>query len=516
VLRQKRAAATLPRMLDPATLQISALFLGGLVRRGEISAAELVETHIRRIEQVNPRVNAVVADRFAAARGEAAAVDALPATERAALPLAGVPFTVKEMVAAEGMPATYGCGNRRAVRAAADATVVARLRGAGAILLGVTNIPEWGMWYETYNHLYGRTNNPWQLAHTAGGSSGGEAAIVAAGGSAFGVGTDIGGSIRMPAAFCGVYGHKPSGGLVPLTGIHPVHRHDADAPLPYEPAGPLRRRAPYLAAGPFARSAGDLAALLGIMAGPDAADPNSQALRLGDASAVKWRGRRVVVLPAPRMKLAWRTDDEVSAAVRRAGAILAAQGADVTEAPADIMRRAGDIWFSALQEGGGPPFAELLGAGRRVRAVREVPRAALGRSEYSWPALFFVLGELIGHRNAASMRSARQEAARVGAAFDELIGDGGVLLMPVHPRPAPRHNAPVLRPFDFLYTGIFNALRLPATSVPFGFARNGLPLAVQIAARHGADHLTLAAACELEYALPRWRPAPVTGGSRQH
>jgi fatty acid amide hydrolase 2 len=337
--------------------------------------------------------------------------------------------------------------------------------------------------------------------------------MIAAGGSVFGVGTDIGGSIRMPAAFCGVYGHKPSGGLVPLTGIHPVHRTDAEAPLPFEPAGALTRRAPYLAAGPIARSAGDLAALLRIMAGPDTVDPNCEDVALHDAGTIRWSGRRVVVLPAPSMKLARGADAEVAAAVHRAAAVLRARGADVEEAPADLMSRAGDIWFSALQEAGGPRFADLLGAGRPIGAVREVMRAAAGRSAYSWPALFFVLGEIIGHRGGAAMRSARQEALRVADAFDSLVGDDGVFLMPVHPRPAPRHNAPVLRPFDFLYTGIFNALRAPATSVPFGFARSGLPLAVQVAARHGCDHLTLAAACALEDAQPPWRPAPVHGSA---
>jgi fatty acid amide hydrolase 2 len=500
-------------MPDASYLQVSALELAQRVRTGALSAADLVELHIQRTRAVNPAINALVADRFDAALGEARAIDALPSAARAALPLAGVPFSVKEMVSAEGMPATFGCRNRSGLRARRDATVVARLRAAGAILLGVTNIPEWGMWYETYNHVYGRTNNPHDRARTAGGSSGGEAALVAAGGAVFGVGTDIGGSIRMPAAFCGVYGHKPGSGLLPLTGIHPVYADPADAPLPYEPAGPLRARSPWLAVGPFARSARDLPLLLSIMAGDDGVDPNMDVHLLHDAAQVRWAGRRVVLLPRPLLRTAARATPDVADAVLRAGRMLEERGARVVEAPPSLLRRAGDIWFSALQEAGGPRFATLLGAGRPVSAVREVVRAAVGRSDYSWPALFFVLGEIIGHRSARAMSRSRAEAARVAAEFDSLVGDGGVLIMPVHPRVAPRHHGPVLRPFDFLYTGIFNALRVPATSVPFGFDAGGMPLAVQVAARRGCDHVAMAAAMALEDSLAPWQPAGVPAGA---
>jgi fatty acid amide hydrolase 2 len=490
-------------MRDVTLLQISARCIADRVRRREIAAVEVVDAHIRRIEEVNPRINALVADRFAAARREAQAVDAMPAAAVAALSLPGVPFTVKEMIAAEGMPLTFGCRNRADRRATADATVVARLRAAGAILLGVTNVPEWGMWYETYNDVYGRTSNPYDVRRTAGGSSGGEAALVGAGGAAFGVGADIGGSIPMPAAFCGVYGHKPSAGLLPLTGQHPVY---ADVP-----DDELLKTSPYLVTGPLARTAGDLALLVRIMAGPDGIDPNAEPLPLHDAARVDWRGRRVLLLPAPRIRLAGAASPVLRAAVLAAGRTLEARGAVVDEVPADLFRRAGDIWFAALQSVGGPSFAELVGGGTRIRVVRELAARLAGRSQYSWTALFFLLGEALGRRGARGMRSAQAEARRVAAEFERLVGDDGVLIMPVHPRPAPRHNAPVLRPFDFLYTAIFNALRMPATSVPAGFDERGLPLAVQIAAARGRDHLTLAAALALEETLGPWLPATVHG-----
>ncbi|HSJ24695.1 MAG TPA: amidase [Longimicrobiales bacterium] len=489
------------------TLQLSARCLAEGIRTGELEAERVVGDHIRRVQQLNPGVNALVADRFEMAMAEARAVDGLTERDRTDRPLLGVPFSVKEMIAVEGMPATFGCGNRRHRRASADATVVGRLRAAGAIVLGVTNVPEWGMWYETYNHVYGRTNNPWDPGRTAGGSSGGEAALVGMGGSAFGVGTDIGGSIRMPAAFCGVYGHRPSGGLLPLTGIYPVYSDPTDSPIPGVPA---TRRAPSLAVGPLARAARDLPLLLQVMAGPDGVDPNAASMVLRDADTVSWSGRTVVLLPEPDIRLAAGAASSVAAAVQSAGAALSGLGANVVEAPAGLFRRAADAWFSALQAEGGPGFSELLGGGRQVSPIRETLRALAGRSEYSWPALFFALGEVLGKRGTRRMRSAQEETVRMAARFRDLTGDDGILIMPVHPRPAPRHNAPVLRPFDFLYTAVFNTLRAPATSVPYGFDEHGLPLAVQVAAPHGRDDLSLAAAITLEATLPAWRPAPAT------
>ncbi|HRI66316.1 MAG TPA: amidase, partial [Polyangium sp.] len=202
----------------------SATGLALLVRRKKVSPVELVDAFIKRIEVENPALNAVVANRFELARDEARA-----ATERVMqtdspdeLPAFwGVPCTIKEGIAVEGMPNSAGVFARRDIRADRDAVVVRRLRDVGAVVLGVTNMAEGGMWLETDNRVYGRTTNPWDHARIPGGSSGGEAAILGAGASPFGIGSDVGGSIRIPAAFCGIFGHKPTGKLVPNTGYWP-------------------------------------------------------------------------------------------------------------------------------------------------------------------------------------------------------------------------------------------------------------------------------------------------------
>lgn len=485
-------------MSSDELMQIPARRLALLVRRGVVTPVEAVEVHIRRIEAVNPRLNALVADRFDAARAEARALVSNP--PGAPRPLLGVPFTVKEMIAVDGMPLTFGCRARRERRALADATVVARLRAAGAIPLGVTNVPEWGMWLESYNALYGRTNNPWDAGRTPGGSSGGEGALVGAGGSVFGIGSDIGGSIRIPAAFCGTYGHKPSSGLLPLTGQFPIYADRPDAALQWN--------APYQVTGPLTRSAGDLSLLLRVMAGPDGIDPNAAVMSFGDPAAVRWEGRRVALLEAPRIARARSVSAELRRAVQQAGHCLEARGAAVIEAPADLLSRAGDIWFAALQSTGGPSFSELLGGSRRLRLVPELMATLVGRGRYSWPALLFCIGEAIGRKGEAALRLAVEEGHRLSRQFADLLGDDGLLIAPVYPRPAPRHNEPVLFAFDFLYTAPFNALRVPVSVAPMGLGRRGLPLAVQIAAVRGRDDLTIAGAMALEEDNGPWQPAP--------
>jgi fatty acid amide hydrolase 2 len=281
----------------------------------------------------------------------------------------------------------------------------------------------------------------------------------------------------------------------------------------YEGGSGAHRLSPYLVTGPLARSAGDLDLLLRIMAGTDGLDPNAEDIGLGNASDVDWRGRRVWLLPEPRVRLARSTAPDLAGAVSAAGRILEKRGARVEFAPRDLMRDAGDLWFPAMQSVGGTPFRELLGGGQRINVLRESAAALVGRSEYSWPALFFALAEAFGRRRDEAVQHGLSRLRQAEAGFRELVGDDGVLIAPVHPRAAPRHNAPVLHPFDFLYTAYFNALRVPATSVPFGFAASGLPLAIQVAAARGNDHLTMAAAMALEAARPPWTPARVLHGA---
>jgi fatty acid amide hydrolase 2 len=250
--------------------QRSALELAASIRAGELSSREVVDAHIARTERHNDRVNAVVATRFEQARAEADAADAriAAADDGAELPpLLGVPCTIKESFALQGMPNSSGLRARREVIASRSATAVARLVDAGAIPLGVTNLSELTLWVESTNTVYGRTNNAYDPARMAGGSSGGEGASVGSGFAPIGLGTDFGGSIRQPAFFNGVFGHKPTSCLVPHTGHYPA---------------PNERGSRMLGIGPLARRAEDLMPFLRAVAGPDGEDTTVRGVELGD------------------------------------------------------------------------------------------------------------------------------------------------------------------------------------------------------------------------------------------
>ncbi|HZS36055.1 MAG TPA: amidase, partial [Polyangia bacterium] len=289
----------------------SATELAASIRRRELSSRAVVEAHIARIVEVNPRLNAMVADRFTAARADADAADEAVRAGGDLPQFHGVPCSIKESIALAGMPLTSGLVARKAVTADGDATTVARLKRAGAIPLGVTNVSELCMWMETNNRVYGRTNNPYDPKRIVGGSSGGEGAIVGAGGTPFGLGADIGGSIRMPAFFNGVFGHKATGGLVPGTGQYPIAENQA-----------LR----YLTTGPLCRRAEDLMPLLRVLAGPDGFDAGCEARTLGDPGAVRLDELHVLdVEDNGKTPVA----DDLRAARRRAVEALRARGARV-------------------------------------------------------------------------------------------------------------------------------------------------------------------------------------------
>jgi len=470
-------------------LTLSATRLADLVRSREIRSREVVEAHIDRAQRVNPTLNAIVRDRYEAARREADSADqALRESGPTGLPpLYGVPCTIKECFALEGMPNSSGLVSRRNVISGRDATAVARVRAAGAIPIGVTNVSELCMWMETNNRVYGRTNNPYDPERIVGGSSGGEGAIVGAGASPFGIGSDIGGSIRMPAFFNGVFGHKPSGGLVPGTGQYPMAHGDA-----------LR----YLTTGPICRRAEDLWPLLKILAGPDGEDAGCREMPLGDPATVRFAGMRVVTVPDDGVRSPTRDLQEAQA---RAAAELARAGAIVTEARVKDLRYAFDIWSAMLSAAGGPSFREMLADGGPIRPGVHLLRWLSVGSPHTLPALVLALVEPLPKLTPGRTRRMLERGRELRAALDELVGDG-VMLYPPYPEPAPRHARPLVSPFNWVYTAILNVMELPVTQVPMGLNAEGLPLGVQVAARAGADHRTIAVARLLEERVGGWVP----------
>ncbi len=464
-------------------LTLPATELARLVREGEVRSRTLVDAHIAHLERVNPRVNAVVATRFAEARAEAEEADALRARKgKSALPpLHGVPCTIKESFELVGMPNSGGLLARKDHRSTRDAVTVKRLREAGAIPMGVTNVSELCMWLESDNRVYGRTENAHARGRIAGGSSGGEGSVVGTGASPFGLGSDIAGSIRMPAFFNGVFGHKPTGGMVPNSGQFPAGENEA-----------LR----YHTTGPLARSAEDLHLLLSLLKGPDGEDPECRPMELGDPSAVDISKLRVLHVPDDGRTF---VSAELRAAQSRAARYLESLGAEVREARFEGLSDALEIWAAMLQTAQTTPFALLMGNGtEEVACVPELLRFAVGRSAHTLPSI--VLGALEGvtKRLEGRAREMRERGAALREVLVRELGEDGVMLYPPYAMVAPKHNVPMLWPFFWVYTAILNVMELPATAVPLGFGRDGLPLGVQVAAVHGHDHVTIAVARALE------------------
>ena len=475
----------------------SAVDLARAIRAGEVSSRDAVEAHIERLQAVQPRIKALAAERFDAARAEAEAADRRVAEANRAErlpPLLGVPCTVKESIALAGMPNCAGLLARRDHRATETAPAAARLVEAGAIPLGVTNTSEMTMWIESQNFVYGRTSNAYDPSRVAGGSSGGEGAAVGSGGSPIGLGSDIGGSIRIPAFFNGVFGHKATEGVVPNSGQFPAAE------------GEVSRM---LSVGPLARRAEDLMPVLRLIAGPDGADPYCRDVDLGDPADVSLDGLDVVVSEQASRVPVSRELREVR---ERAAHALTAAGARVRHVPLRSLRRALDLYLAALQSGASKGFRELLeeeaGATGRLALHRVGWGALRRRGPHTMPtAILLATESLFARLPARRMRRALAAGEALSREVEAVIGDG-VLLHPPHARVAPRHGRTVGRGWLVTPTAVFNLLGLPVTQVPLGLNPAGLPLGVQVAAGRDRDHLAIAVALELERAFGGWVPPP--------
>jgi fatty acid amide hydrolase 2 len=461
-------------------LSRSAIGLAAAIREGDLSSEEVVVAHIERAKRTHLRIHAVVADRYEAAIAEARACDRRRRSGGSLPPLMGVPCSIKECFALTGMPQSAGAVARRDFRASTDAPAVARLRAAGAVPIGVTNTSELCMWMESNNRLYGRTRNPYDPSRIAGGSSGGEGALVGAGASPFGLGSDVGGSIRMPAFFCGVFGHKPTSHVVPNDGQHP--------PMPKGPG--------LLTTGPIARRAEDLWPLLQVLADPGALT--------GDPAAVRLEGLCVLDV-ANNGRLA--VSNPLRAAQVAAAKALERRGASVRSFRSPIFRKSLEMWSALMKAAGGPTFGEQLGDGHgAVRPLRELLRWAVGRSPHTLPAIGLAAVEMLPALRGDKARELCALAPALRAEIEAALGDRGVLLFPPYTRTAPRHNAPLLLPIQWMYTAVFNALELPVTQVPLGLDAHGLPLGVQVVGARGTDATTIAVARALEQDFGGWVP----------
>ncbi|XP_017574263.1 fatty-acid amide hydrolase 2-B [Pygocentrus nattereri] len=492
--------AKVPPVRNPL-LTLPAVQLAEKIRRREVTSVEVVQAYIDRIQEVNTLLNAVIKDRFSAALSEAAHVDRLIDEETGGeealadrLPLLGVPLSVKESFFLQGMPCSAGLVSRAGVLASGDAPAVALLKRAGAIPVGVTNTPELCMWVESSNYLYGITKNPYDTQRICGGSSGGEGSILGSGGSVIGIGSDIGGSIRMPSFFNGIFGHKGTTGIVSNDGQYPPSS---------------ARQQEFLSTGPMCRYAEDLLPMLRIMAGA-----NADKLSLSSDVDLK-KLRFFTVVDDGGSPLTSPVDKQLVEAQRKVAQRLEADlGVKVKEISFPQLKYSYQIWdtFLALpDEDGKPPqpFVELMAdGGPAVWPVWELIKWLFGKSDHTMAAISLAFLKSI--HSATPSQFILQQKETLQRSMEEVLGTDGVLLYPPHPVLAQEHHHPLFTPFNAAYTAIFNILGLPVTQCPLGLSVEGLPLGVQVVAGKLQDRLTLAVALYLQKAFGGWRDPGAT------
>ncbi len=454
--------------------RLSAAEMAEQVRRKQLSSVELVEAHLMQIERLNPKLNAFIALDTERALDAARAAETLVLRGVELGALHGVPISIKSSVEVARLPFEVGSKLRSGVKGKEDAPLVKRLKAAGAIVLGVTNTPEILMAWETDNLLYGRTNSPWDLARTPGGSSGGEAAAIASGCSAAGIGSDGGGSIRVPAHFSGICGLKPTPGRVSITGHFPPS------------GGPFTRLG---VVGPMARTVADLNLMFQVTAGADPADIASAPVPL----------RPVSDSEARKLCVGYFEDDgrtpvtpETAAAIRAAVETLRQQGFEVVPFRPEGLEKARQLWWTFFGRAGGMLLGPMLDG-------HESELSPILAEFRSWVAAEPPLtdGQLL-----QAWLERDQVRAQVLAQMERFP----ILLCPVCAVPAFRHRErqwPVNgRQVQYLnamsYSAWFNVLGFPGASIPVGRSPEGLPIGVQIVGRAWEEESVLAVAAAVE------------------
>ncbi len=441
--------------------------IASAITSGQATSKQITRTYLDRIEKVNPELNAVVSLQAETALKHADRADLALKSGETPGPLFGVPMTIKDSLDTFDMVTTWGTTGRKDFRPGKDATAVERLRNAGAILLGKTNTPEFTLSFQTDNRLFGRTNNPYAPDRTPGGSSGGAAALIAAHATPFDVGTDTGGSIRLPSHFCGIAGIKPTTGRVPCTGNA----------LPS--TGLL---APFTQIGPMARKVDDLIYLLEIMQGPDNIDPHAVPAPFFDPHDVNVSGLRIGFHTDNGIKT---PDKAIIESILLAIDILKSEGINASEVRPTGIEMAGFI------------FTRVFGAdnGEMIEALIEDCRTETP-SEKVQASLESRMTELSSHEFAQVINLWHNFQSSMLSYFD----DFDVLLCPVNAHTAIKHG--VTEDLTaYTYTSAFNLTGWPGAVVRAGTDESGLPIGIQILAAPFREDRCLAVAAWLEERL---------------
>ncbi|KAL5278824.1 hypothetical protein ACFFRR_003445 [Megaselia abdita] len=478
-----------PTSSNKELVQKSAVELAKLIRERKVKCYDVVKAFTDRINETNGFLNAVVDGPFPEALEEAQEIDLMLAKgvftnkDFEEKPFLGVPFTTKESTSVKDKKLSLGLVSRKNEIGREDAECVRKAKEAGAIIIGLTNVPEVNKWIESRNNVYGQTNNPYDNRRTVGGSSGGEACIISSCGTGFGIGTDIGGSIRIPAFSCGIFGHKPTENSVSMKGC--TFRTAKEEPT-------------MVAAGPMSRHAEDLLPLLNVLVSND----KKAALKLDET--VDLKKLRYFYITENGIVAATPVNSEtknVMKKVTRYFQELTEQ--DVVKSKLPGLEKSKNMWrYWMTKEPAN--FNKLMGNGDEVNPIVELLKKLVGQSDFSMAGVF---GLIDGILPAENEKMVLELTKKLEDALNELLGDDGILFFTSNPRTAAFHYYPLFFKFnDFHFFSIFNVLKVPVTQVPMGLDSNGLPLGIQVVATRNRDRHCIAVARELERAFGGWVP----------
>lgn len=506
----KPGTECIPPITDELLLQ-PANVIANKIRSGRIKSEQVVQAYIDRIKLVDPLINSVVDERFEHAINEAKELDKqiVQELERVNLdqaqsellskPLLGVPFTGKDSIAINGLYQTCGMFCRKGRRAEIDAQVTSYLKNiGGCIPIALTNVPEFCFWFDSQNTIFGRTNNPHDLSRIPGGSSGGQAAVISYAGSLIGVGSDIGGSIRMPSMFCGIFGHKPTPGIVSTHGHEP-------------PIMPEHER--LLSFGPMTRYASDLIPMFKVMAG-------------GDKAIKKYLPKIDGKINFKNINIYWMDDNggdplttpvdiEIKTAIQNVAKHFKEKyETNVSKVSFPSLSESFDIFVENFKIENEPSFAsQLVEEKHEPNMWIELIKKCFGNSKFTWPMIIL---SIFDSQNNQINQTTKEYVAKADKLRKDMIdmfetkhdanNEGSIFLYPTHPEVALKHHTTISKANNTSYTSVFNILGIPVTQVPLGLNREGLPIGIQIVATPFCDHLTLAAAVELEMNFGGWVP----------
>jgi amidase len=478
----------------------TAVELSAALAAKKVSAVELAQDAISRIERHDARINAICVRDFERGLAAARAADASLARGETK-PLLGIPLTVKESYNVAGLPTTWGIPTQKDFRPAEDALSISRVKDTGGVILGKTNVPLGLADSQSFNEIYGTTNNPYDLGRTPGGSSGGSSAALAAGYGPLSLGSDLGGSLRGPAFCCGVYAHKPTYGLVPLRG----HTPPPLPPLPFD--GDL------VVIGPMARSASDLSLLLDVIAGPDPLEAGQgYNIALPAPRHGELRNFRVLVIDSdpvmPTNAIVRATIDRLAANLGKAG-VKVERGSPLLPDFATSAR----LFMRMMMSMVGASFAPEIYAGAQAAAAKLAPEDTSFAAER-------LRGIALSHRDWVLGNGAR---VRLRAQWRELFGSFDAVICPVMPTPAILHDHSLPqearrldidgRNHDYrdqvAWPGFATLPGLPATAIPIGLSPDGLPVGIQIVGPWLEDRTTLKLAELIEREFGGFKPPPM-------